>query len=257
MKDKKYLFLIDVDNTLVKRGNKVIAPQIIEKIKQLQSQGHIFVISTGRALHSLLAIQGAKKFDYLAVLFGNRVVDTKNFDFIYRGKNFDYDTIYPLIKYLQDNNINWEYKTEDGQKTISDDEAYLNRTIAKKIPYEEYQYDLDSNNMIQLLVDGHINQTIQSKHKALDFFLMPENYTDVSLVGADKSQCVKFFRQKFPDYITVSIGDSENDIPMFDTTDISIAMGNSKDDIKQRTTYVTKDLNDDGLIYAFTDILKL
>ncbi len=57
--------------------------------------------------------------------------------------------------------------------------------------------------------------------------------------------------------ITVSIGDSSNDVPMFEKTDISIAMGNSSEIIKQKTTYVTKDINDNGLIYAFRNILTI
>ena len=48
--NKKYIFLIDVDGTLVKDGTKVINSKIVEEIKFLKSKGHKFVIATGESL---------------------------------------------------------------------------------------------------------------------------------------------------------------------------------------------------------------
>lgn len=61
----------------------------------------------------------------------------------------------------------------------------------------------------------------------------------------------------FPDYKTISIGDSDNDIDMFNNTDISISMGNEKPEIQALTTYVTLPVKQDGFTYAFNEILKL
>lgn len=49
---------------------------------------------------------------------------------------------------------------------------------------------------------------------------------------------------------TMSFGDGKNDIDMFDYTEISVAMGNAEDDVKQAADYVTDDIDEDGLYNA-------
>lgn len=49
----------------------------------------------------------------------------------------------------------------------------------------------------------------------------------------------------------IGIGDSANDIPMFKAVGISVAMGNGQDEIKAMADFVTKDILDDGIQYAF------
>ena len=86
---------------------------------------------------------------------------------------------------------------------------------------------------------------------------MPDNYSDASNISSSKANTIKFFKENFPEYTIVAIGDSDNDIPMLETADISIAMGNAKEKIKNICTFTTKDINDNGLIYAFKNILKI
>lgn len=50
---------------------------------------------------------------------------------------------------------------------------------------------------------------------------------------------------------TVAIGDSVNDIGMFQAADMGVAMGDSKPEVKQAASFVTDDLNHDGVRNAF------
>lgn len=47
-----------------------------------------------------------------------------------------------------------------------------------------------------------------------------------------------------------AIGDSMNDIPMLEAVPNSIAMGESPEKLKQLSSFVTKNLLDDGIEYA-------
>lgn len=49
----------------------------------------------------------------------------------------------------------------------------------------------------------------------------------------------------------VGIGDSENDIPMFEACGLGIAMGNGTSGIKAKADYITTDILDNGLYNAF------
>ncbi len=257
MDNQKYIFFIDIDETLVKRNTFKIDNKIIDEIKRLKNQGHIFVVSTGRAPSKTLLIEGIKEFDFIATLFGNLILSSSNLKIIYQGKEINKSTILSLKKHFDSLGTNWEYKTADSQKTFSNDADYLKTTFAKKVSNDEFLSDLENGKIIQLLVDGHVDEKIIKEYKNLNFYLMPGNYTDVSNLGADKSKCIKFFKEMFPNHISVAIGDSSNDIPMFKTAKISISMGNASDDIKKLTTFVTKPIDDDGLVYAFKNILKI
>ena len=50
---------------------------------------------------------------------------------------------------------------------------------------------------------------------------------------------------------TIAIGDGLNDIEMFEYCNLGIAMGNSKDKLKEIADYITDDVHEDGLYKAF------
>lgn len=54
----------------------------------------------------------------------------------------------------------------------------------------------------------------------------------------------------------VAIGDSINDLDMLSFASISIAMGNADNTVKNKCKYVTKKVEEDGVAYAFTNLLR-
>ena len=55
---------------------------------------------------------------------------------------------------------------------------------------------------------------------------------------------------------TVAIGDAENDIEMLCGAGISIAMGNSNDNVKKYAQYITTHVDDDGIANAFEYLFR-
>ena len=53
------------------------------------------------------------------------------------------------------------------------------------------------------------------------------------------------------EYETVAMGDSENDLPMLEYADLSVAMGNGVKEVKEKADYVTDKIDNDGLYKAF------
>ena len=49
---------------------------------------------------------------------------------------------------------------------------------------------------------------------------------------------------------TISFGDAQNDLDMLQTTGISVAMGNGADNVKALASYVTTDVDHDGVYNA-------
>jgi Cof subfamily protein (haloacid dehalogenase superfamily) len=83
-------------------------------------------------------------------------------------------------------------------------------------------------------------------------------YLDVTPPGCDKGTFVRWIANRL-DISTdavATIGDMENDLPMFRTSGLSIAMGNATDDIKKHATHVTASNEDEGFAKAIEMILK-
>jgi Cof subfamily protein (haloacid dehalogenase superfamily) len=84
-------------------------------------------------------------------------------------------------------------------------------------------------------------------------------YLDVTPPGHDKGTFVAAMSKRLgisTDAIA-TIGDMENDLPMFAKSGISFAMGNAADNIKQHATHVTDSNEHDGFAAAIETVLQL
>ena len=84
-------------------------------------------------------------------------------------------------------------------------------------------------------------------------------YLDITPAGHDKGTFVEAMARRLgisADAIA-TIGDMENDLPMFAKSGISFAMGNAADEIKKHATHVTDSNERDGFARAMEKVLKL
>jgi len=84
-------------------------------------------------------------------------------------------------------------------------------------------------------------------------------YLDVTPPGHDKGTFVAAMSKRLgisTDAIA-TIGDMENDLPMFAKSGVSFAMGNAADGIKQHATHVTDSNEHDGFAAAIETVLQL
>jgi len=83
-------------------------------------------------------------------------------------------------------------------------------------------------------------------------------YLDVTPPGYDKGTFVQAMARRL-DISTdavATIGDMQNDLPMFRNSGVSIAMGNATDDVKKIATHVTASNEDEGFAGAVEMILR-
>jgi Cof subfamily protein (haloacid dehalogenase superfamily) len=83
-------------------------------------------------------------------------------------------------------------------------------------------------------------------------------YLDVTPPGCDKGTFVQAMTRRLgiSTGAVATIGDMHNDLAMFRTSGISIAMGNATDEIKKQATHVTASNEDEGFAGAMEMILK-
>ena len=84
-------------------------------------------------------------------------------------------------------------------------------------------------------------------------------YLDVTPPGHDKGTFVDAMTRRLgiPAAAVATIGDMENDLPMFARSGVSFAMGNAADAIKKQATHVTDSNERDGFAAAMETVLGL
>lgn len=252
----KYIIFVDVDGTLVKPRTNDMPRVVADEFERIKKDGHIIVIVTGRALADIYAIDGAKSASFAAALMGGVVTDCKTGEIIKEPIVLPSDDVKRFVEEIEKAGLNWTYKNDYEEKTYCD-KYLISKFFCREIDKNEFLEDLRNNNICQLLVDKKMPQDIIDKFDMFDFFYMPTDYYDVIKKGFSKAKIVKYFAALHPDYKTVAIGDSDNDIAMLKQADISIAMGNAKDELKKMCDYVTEDYEHFGVAYAIKNILKI
>ena len=83
-------------------------------------------------------------------------------------------------------------------------------------------------------------------------------YLDVTAPGCDKGTFVKAMASRLgiPKQAIATIGDMRNDLPMFEASGLSIAMGNATDEVKKMATQVTASNEEEGFASAIEMILR-
>jgi len=83
-------------------------------------------------------------------------------------------------------------------------------------------------------------------------------YLDITPPDCDKGTFVQAMARRLgiSTDAVATIGDMQNDLPMFRTSGTSFAMGNATDDVKKQATHVTASNEDDGFAKAMDVILR-
>jgi len=223
---KPKTFAVDIDGTITENGEGRINLDALSTLRHLKNIGHNVIFVSGRS-----SVEG-----YLLSVFGG----TTN---IAVGENGGCITIGPndhtllgnkeecinALKFLRSKIDNVTEKPVFPRMT----EVVLERTFdldfAKKLVKE--------NNLNVRLSDSQYAFHINSKqiNKATGF-----------------NEVLKMLSVSTKDVI--AIGDSETDVPLFEISNISVALGNASDSVKSKATMTVNGNSGDGLIEAL-DIL--
>lgn len=217
---KKIIFL-DLDGTLW--TFEKIPSSALEAIELARKNGHKIYINTGRTRCEIPQFLFDMNLDGYCFGAGSKTTFTseKNRE---RMRQFNTDNrmgnrflSFPDISTITDDDYNQIMKISIHFDSLSQREEIL-RQIPKHLTFTNFMH-----------LGGEITHSEYNKATAIQFV---KNY----------------YKEK---YETVAMGDSENDLPMLEYADISIAMGNGVKEVKEKADYVTDKIDNDGLYKAF------
>lgn len=253
---RKVVFF-DIDGTLSTETDFTVPESTKKAIKLAQNNGHVLMVNTGRTIcivedvikdlgldgyicgcgtnifyhdkeifHSTLPLELRKGIVNKAIELGLDVV-LEGPEGIYFPENIKCNTVKEIeerygnngvyvAKYHKDEDINFDKFT--AWYTPLDDIEGFKDTFKEHLEYIQR-------------ADDFIEVVPKDCSKATGI------QTFIDLIGASLDDCI-------------SIGDSTNDLPMLTYTKESVAMGNSNPILFDYVTYVTTDIEDDGIYNA-------
>lgn len=251
------IIFFDIDGTILSHRNYHISDSTKAAIKQAQANGHLAFVNTGRTIaeiegaitevgfdgyvcgcgtyisyHDTVLLQTTISSDIIKKL----IVDLRNYkiEAILEGSYalyFDNGSTSPILKRLKNNHQNVHHFNVQSwdDPDISFDKFCIWPTTEEGSTrfYEEYKDFFDfisrENRLSEVVPKNH------SKATGIEFLL---SHLDI------------------PHENSYALGDGANDLSMLEYVQHSIGMGNSSDDIIGIVSYLTADVDQDGVAVA-------
>ena len=246
-KNKQKALVFDCDGTIVNHKGK-LTQKTYNAIKKA-SEKHKIIIATGRCLDETLPIFEGRPIvaDYLLCCDGAIIYDIKN-NIIVNYNEIPRDWLKDIVNKAKKYDIEkLFYFTADGKMPATKGDV---KNMPKKpiVKFNIYFNNCDNvEGFVKYLKDTYISlNTINMR----DSF-STKTWVAMTYRGMSKGQRI----EKLLTLIGMStddavvFGDSVNDISMFKTCKVGVAMGNAVDKLKELSTFVTKSYEEDGVAY--------
>lgn len=260
MKDRK-LVLFDIDGTLLDpKTNMQIPKSAVDAIHRLQDAGHVAMVNTGRCASFMEDCVKDAGFDGFIYGCGTNVVYHEEELF---HQSLPDEITKNLVKMIRECKI--DAILEGKQASYFDYNGVIYgeefQRISKKRSYVRSDYE-DSSMVVDKLYICRYEHSDFDRFKkefesVLSFIDRGKGYFELVPVGISKATGIERMMEylSIPLENTCSIGDSTNDLPMLTFTGMSIAMGNSMEEILPYVTHKTKNVEEDGIAYAIDHII--
>lgn len=258
----------DMDGSLLD-SQGLISAKNESALKKLESQGVEIIIASGRT--DLMMKQYIEQLNLRGHIISCNGAIIKNIaekSIVYH-KTLDKERVLYIMKFFFENNLNFLVYTDDVVFSNIDNPR------AKKIEETNSSLDADLRTPLEYFDLHTINKIGQ--REIIKILLVESNeavrdrvvehlkgFSDISLVssakglldiwapGVSKGSAVKVLAEKLGVNLedVIAFGDNHNDLELFETVGMPIAMGNSVDNIKSVAKFVTLSNDDDGISYA-------
>lgn len=276
----KKVIIMDIDGTLTNE-DKVISENTKNKLKELQSQGAVLVLASGRPTRGLMHFAKELEMDKhngLLVSFnGARVTDCETGNILFdqtmtvdtckavlnHMKNFD---VIPMVykgEYLHVtdvyNNIVHAYGRE--LNIIHYESRLCNYKLCEVDDLEEFA-DFPMNKILTAGEPDYLQENYKKMMEpfkdSLNCVFTADMYFEFTEKGIDKANALHCALTPlgYTKEDMIAFGDAQNDKTMLEYAGIGVAMGNATQEIKDIADYITLSNNDDGIVHALNELLK-
>lgn len=253
--NKKVIFF-DIDGTIFSNTNYQVSERTRTAIQSAQKNGHLAFINTGRTYAEINQEILDIGFDGCICGCGTYISYKNKVLFEITIAN---NIIKEVIKDLRRLNI---YAVLEGSRTLYADfenGGPFNEELRKLHFFDEFPVSswdspviaCDKFTIWSKTRDSFL-QFFEQYKDTFDFIEWDEHLCEVVPKGHSKATGIRYLISHLgiPKENTFAMGDGFNDLPMLEYVKYSIGMGNAPDEVKEIVSYVTKDVDEEGVAHA-------
>ncbi|MBW3093480.1 HAD family hydrolase [Bifidobacterium sp. 82T10] len=274
------LILLDIDGTLVGRTHRIPADAVLA-VHAAQANGHLVMICTGRArpeiedhiltpgFDGVISSAGAcvevggkvlseTFMDPEVVTRVTRIFERLGVDYVWQSSK----GMWATSGYLTRVNMRERFAKPSRESTLEywhgidrmrDRAVALGKPIGELVPASKGTF----------MVPPWSNLGVDDVREAIGDYLTVINGSmgmfakvngEVMIPGITKGSALHGVAETLgvSETDTIAVGDSDNDLPMLMVAGVAVAMGNGTDSVKEVADFVTGDVDQGGLLDAFT-----
>ncbi len=242
--DKKLVFFLDIDDTLMYRG--VIPQENIDAILEAQAQGHKFFINTGRSYGFIPPeVKADIPFDgYISGIGSHVTVDGKEIV----ADHFDFDDFYEKLEPFAKAGIKMHIESIENVYALGIT-PFLYETVISS--FDEIKKFRDER-FCKATVFCQIADEDRARFTERYQLIQNPHFLEISLAGYTKASALKTIIEYLgvPLENTVAMGDALNDLPMLKAAGTSVTVANARDEVQKAADLVVPTAAEAGVAAA-------
>lgn len=244
----KEMVCFDIDGTLRDNKEHKVSSSCLKALKLLKENGYKIVIATGRGRDSLIKTGIMEIIDWDGYVCNNgQVVLDEQGNVIFHA-TMSKDAVKEVLRIADERNMVTCIKAKQRKLNNEPNDfalnafRYFNNPIPPVLDYEGEDVDA-------MIVYGPLHYSYDEYRGIKGVSVLPgeSTYADVTIEGITKATGIKRLLDRFGLKQYIAFGDSLNDMEMFKYAHRSVAMGQGNQELKDRATYVTTSIDNDGI----------
>ena len=261
MKTRNHVIFFDVDGTLNDPVKQEVPASVAGALSLLKDAGYLLGIATGRQMAGIPAdIKALIQWNIYVCNNGQTIYD-RNLQ-ILSCTHMPKELVEKVIESSEKKGCPYclEVKTKDGMYLLDDP---INAVVVSydffNLPVPPIKKDIDLREAITLIMYRDKSDGFEDLAAMKEFSVVPGmvDYVDVGLAGFNKASGIARALPFLSKNKYIAIGDSLNDIEMFDESNIAIALAGGAEEVKDHIDFLSATPADDGILKAAEWILSM
>lgn len=258
MKDKIKIIFVDIDWTILDHKIHDWDHESLDALKQAQQNGILIYLCTARPYDSvvhtgildiftpdgIIATNGGVAFVKDEVLFSNEIPEN-------------------IVKCVENvanrHDLVVEMSTDRGRYFTSEMNKWVEeyfKSYAETVPPVIKDQSGNVSAMLLFAPEEMDEMLIRELPQEIRYFRFDLYGVDLCYFENSKGAAIKRVLEHLHinKEASMGIGDDYGDIPMFESVGVSIAMGNGREEVKQKATYVAYTIHEHGIAKLFKEL---
>lgn len=250
--------ILDIDGTLVCRERQQPTPQCVAALRQLQKQGIIVIIATGRGpFISTPEMLGGFVPDYRVCVNGSLVLNGKGE--ILHEERLAPEHLQALTNFAIQGNYRLFFTFDDAYYVYSSQDSDTPREGKRPVHIKDgadgarHQSEMPYGAFCIMPAEGA--QRYCQANPGLKMMESMSGAYDICNENIGKSVAIQniLHSHGLTWAEAVAVGDSENDMEMIAAAGLGVAMGNAQPRVKAIANHITQTVDDDGVFHVIQD----